>query len=374
MALVRARSGSRSRASRKPDEPRPIAARAILALESRTSMGAATAQPGHSRGRAVNDPSPSPSPSLRPTRPRWAAVAVAILILAGIAWAIRTSMDDRPRRRAALASATSPPTPPTSTPARGSPTSATRRAPAAIARSPRPIAATRWAGRSPPSTPTPPGPPIGAAAGLPFESKGVRYTVERRDGRTIHKARRQASDGSRVRRGRGRGPLRPRLGDARHRLPDRARRLPLPVADRLVRAAGALGHLARLRRVHHAAELRAADPARLPGLPRQPVPPRGRDVEPLRVADLPGPRHRVRAMPRPGRAARRRRRAIGRVRLDDRQPGRPGPRAAGIGLPAMPPPGLVPLRAGGPRAARLPPGTPLAPVRGGLPDEEGGPG
>ena len=38
-------------------------------------------------------------------------------------------------------------------------------------------------------------PPIGAAAGLPFESQGVRYTVERRDGRLFHKASRRRSDG-----------------------------------------------------------------------------------------------------------------------------------------------------------------------------------
>ena len=37
-------------------------------------------------------------------------------------------------------------------------------------------------------------------------------------------------------------------------------------------------------------------------------------------------------------------------------PARSGPRAAGFGLSAMPSPGLVPLRPGGPRAARLPPG------------------
>jgi Flp pilus assembly protein TadD len=39
------------------------------------------------------------------------------------------------------------------------------------------------------------GPPIDAAAGLPFESKGVRYTIERRDGRTFHKASRRGADG-----------------------------------------------------------------------------------------------------------------------------------------------------------------------------------
>ena len=40
------------------------------------------------------------------------------------------------------------------------------------------------------------GPPIGAAAGLPFEAKGVRYSVERRDGRLFHRASRQDPDGS----------------------------------------------------------------------------------------------------------------------------------------------------------------------------------
>src|SRR5207253_3046 len=38
-------------------------------------------------------------------------------------------------------------------------------------------------------------PPLGAAAGLPFETKGVRYTVERRDGRLIQKAIRCGADG-----------------------------------------------------------------------------------------------------------------------------------------------------------------------------------
>ncbi len=39
------------------------------------------------------------------------------------------------------------------------------------------------------------GPPIGAAAGLPFESQGLWYTVERREGRVFHKATRRAADG-----------------------------------------------------------------------------------------------------------------------------------------------------------------------------------
>ena len=40
------------------------------------------------------------------------------------------------------------------------------------------------------------GPAPGTAAGLPVEAQGVRYTVERRDGRLFHRARRQGSDGS----------------------------------------------------------------------------------------------------------------------------------------------------------------------------------
>jgi len=40
------------------------------------------------------------------------------------------------------------------------------------------------------------GPPITAAAGLPFESQGVQYTVEHRDGRMFHKATRRDAAGS----------------------------------------------------------------------------------------------------------------------------------------------------------------------------------
>ncbi len=95
------------------------------------------------------------------------------------------------------------------------------------------------------------------------------------------------------------------------------------------------------------------------------------DAESLRGPDLPGPRHRLRALPRPGCAAREPERAVGRDRLDDRQPGQPGPRTAGFGLSAMPPPGRIPLHAGGPRAARLPPGPADPSVLGVLPQEDG---
>jgi Flp pilus assembly protein TadD len=40
------------------------------------------------------------------------------------------------------------------------------------------------------------GPPTTAATGLPFESKGLQYTIERRNGRTFHKATRRDAAGS----------------------------------------------------------------------------------------------------------------------------------------------------------------------------------
>ena len=41
----------------------------------------------------------------------------------------------------------------------------------------------------------PKGPPIDAAAGLPFEAKGVQFRVEARDGRVFHKMRRRDAEG-----------------------------------------------------------------------------------------------------------------------------------------------------------------------------------
>ena len=40
------------------------------------------------------------------------------------------------------------------------------------------------------------GPPTTAATGVPFEYRGLHYTVERRDGRMFHKATRRDSEGS----------------------------------------------------------------------------------------------------------------------------------------------------------------------------------
>ena len=59
-----------------------------------------------------------------------------------------------------------------------------------------PTARTRWVDRSRRSAAQAEGPPTTAATGLPFESKGVQYTIERRDGRTFHKATRRDAAGS----------------------------------------------------------------------------------------------------------------------------------------------------------------------------------
>ena len=96
----------------------------------------------------------------------------------------------------ALASATCPPTPPTSTPARGSPTSATKRAPAAIARSPRPTAAIRWAVRSRPSRRRRQARPSAPPPGCRSSPGGCGTRSSAATAGRIHKARRQGPDGS----------------------------------------------------------------------------------------------------------------------------------------------------------------------------------
>ena len=253
----------------------------------------------------------------------------------------------RRRRTGTSVRGTFTPTRPTKTPARGWSTSATRLASSATARSRTPTTRTRWADRWRRSE---------AAKRIrrptrrraSFEAKGLLYTVERRDGRVFHKATRRGADGDVLAEIRGRGPLRARLGDARHHLPDRARRLPLPVADRLVRAedrwdiSPGYGEVVQQpnfeRAIHpdclfcHTNRVRPVT-----GTLNRYEPPifEGHAIGCERCHG-PGALH---VEPR---------RLVGRARPDDRQPGRPGPRAAGFGLPAMPSPGLVPLPQGGP--------------------------
>jgi predicted CXXCH cytochrome family protein len=140
----------------------------------------------------VHDPSPSPPSSRRGARWRWAAAA--ILILAGIAWAVRTAPWRAGRARGPAAardvSADSP--------YLNARPGVAYVGDAECARCHVEIAAAYRGhpmGRSLAPVGGTGGSPVGAAAGLPFESKGVRYDVERRDGRVIHKASRKGPDG-----------------------------------------------------------------------------------------------------------------------------------------------------------------------------------
>ena len=63
--------------------------------------------------------------------------------------------------------------------------SGTRHAPGATGRSPKPTVRTRWADRWRRSRGTNDGPPANVATGLPFEAKGVQYTIEHRSGRRV---------------------------------------------------------------------------------------------------------------------------------------------------------------------------------------------
>ena len=79
-------------------------------------------------------------------------------------------------------------------------------------------------------------------------------------------------------------------------------------------------------------------------------------------------------MPRPGRAARRPTAASAESDLTIVNPADLAPALRESVCQQCHLQGSFRFAAGGPRAARLPPGPPLAPVPGGLPDEEGGPG
>src|SRR5262249_36513453 len=151
------------------------------------------------RERAVDHPSP-PRP-LRPARPRRAAAVVAALTLAGIAWAVRIApwtaggprapTAGRPRVRDVYADSPYRNAPPGGAYA-GDGAGGCARCHREIAEAYRGHPMGRSLG---PVGGAEGGPPIGAAAGLPFESQGVRYTVERRGGRTFHRAWRRGPDG-----------------------------------------------------------------------------------------------------------------------------------------------------------------------------------
>ena len=189
----------------------------------------------------------------------------------------------------------------------------------------------------------PPPPP-----GLPFETEGVQYTIERRDQRVFHKATRRDAAGSVL--AEIEAEVRFALGSGKRGTNFLIERdgflFQSPIAWFAEKARWGISP--GYGDPPPPPALRANDPDRVPVLPYQPVARRARDIEPLRAADLRGPRHRLRALPRPRRAAREAGWAVGRARLDHRQPGQFSPRAAGLGLSAMPSPGLVPLPPGGP--------------------------
>jgi predicted CXXCH cytochrome family protein len=142
----------------------------------------------------------SPRPSSRRAPSRRAAALVATLLLTGMAWAawpsLRSFIGTRPSTTSRSSRASDPYA---DTPYRNARPGVAYVGDAACARCHREIAESYRAhpmGRSlAPIGAVDDGPPIGPAAGLPFEAEGVRYTVERRDGRLIHKATRRDADG-----------------------------------------------------------------------------------------------------------------------------------------------------------------------------------
>jgi hypothetical protein len=143
---------------------------------------------------------PSSAPSARLTRSRRGAFVVVALLLAGIIWAVwpslRTIVGLGPRISArSLASRDVY----ADSPYQNVRPGVGYVGDAACARCHREITDTYRShpmGRSlAPVERADSGPPIGQAAGLPFESQGLQYTVERRDGRTFHKATRRDADG-----------------------------------------------------------------------------------------------------------------------------------------------------------------------------------
>jgi Flp pilus assembly protein TadD len=125
---------------------------------------------------------------------------VGFLLLAGIAWAIRSSPWTAGHFRASTADRTRPRDVSADSPYLNTRPGVAYVGDAVCARCHGEIAAAyreHPMGRSlAPVDADADGPPIGAAAGLPFESQGVRYTIERRDGRSFHKASRRGPDGA----------------------------------------------------------------------------------------------------------------------------------------------------------------------------------
>ena len=143
------------------------------------------------------------------------------------------------------------------------------------------------------------GPPTTAATGLPFELNGLQYTIERRKGRTFHKATRRDAAG---------GVLSETEAEVRFALGSGTRGTTFLIERDGFLFQSPIAWFAQKGRWDISPGFGEVNPhanferhrARMPVLPHQPIAPRGRDVEPLRAADFRGPRHRVRALSRPG--------------------------------------------------------------------------
>jgi Flp pilus assembly protein TadD len=146
----------------------------------------------------VNDPSPVTSP--RRTRSRRAALLVAALLVTGIVWAVgRSIVILRGFKHDSTGRAVRSRDVYADSPYLNARLGVGYVGDAACARCHRKIAEaynSHSMGRSlAPVGGSDAGPPTGAEAGLPFESQGIWYTVERRGGRMFHKATRHGADG-----------------------------------------------------------------------------------------------------------------------------------------------------------------------------------
>src|SRR5262245_50625532 len=136
---------------------------------------------------------PGAVPTLRSRIPRRAAFLVVALLLAGIAWDIvrsrRTTGESGSGPAGGVVHARDPYA---DSPYRNARPGVAYVGDVACARCHREIAEayrTHPMGRSLSPIGSPgEGPPTGTGTGLPIEAKGVRYSIERRDGRVFHKA------------------------------------------------------------------------------------------------------------------------------------------------------------------------------------------
>ena len=190
-----------------------------------------------------------------------------------------------------------------------------------------------------------------------FEAQGLEYSIENRDGRVIHKETRRDASGRVI--AQNEAEVQFAVGSGR-----------LGVAYLIERD----GFLFQSPIAWYPRErqwdlppgyqtsnrpLRPSDHVRLPVLPREPGRAGTRYGQPVPAADLPGPCHRLRAVPRAWRAPRHAPHGGRRPRPDDRQPRPAGAITSGCRLRAMPLEWPVARSAGGRQDEDFRPGLPF---------------